>query len=141
VQSGESTRIEPAELNAVAVRGRVLILDVRSVQEFASGHVEGAVNIPLDTIGSHASGLPRDRLIVTVCGKGGGRSDRAAQELVRGFKSVRSLCGGRMVGRNIPLRSLTHGKALFFERPPYGTDAATTRCGSPARSLVGPARK
>jgi rhodanese-related sulfurtransferase len=53
------------------------------------------VNIPLDTIGSHATGLPRDRLIVTVCGKGGGRSDRAAQELrTRGFKSVRSLCGG-----------------------------------------------
>jgi MFS family permease len=93
--SSESTCIEPAELNVVALRGRVLIVDVRSAEEFASGHVEGAVNIPLDTIGSHASGLPRDRLIVTVCGKGGGRSERAAQELrTRGFKSVRSLCGG-----------------------------------------------
>jgi len=93
--SSESTCIEPAELNAVALRDRVLIVDVRSPEEFASGHVEGAVNIPLDTIGSHATGLPRDRLIVTVCGKGGGRSDRAAQELrTRGFKSVRSLCGG-----------------------------------------------
>jgi rhodanese-related sulfurtransferase len=93
--SGESTCIEPAELGAVALRGRVLILDVRSPEEFASGHVPGAVNIPLDTIGSHASGLPRDRLIVTVCGKGGGRSDRAALELrARGLMSVRSLCGG-----------------------------------------------
>jgi MFS family permease len=93
--SSESTCIEPAELNAVVLHDRVLIVDVRSEEEFASGHVEGAVNIPLDTIGSHASGLPRDRLIVTVCGKGGGRSDRAAQELrTRGFESVRSLCGG-----------------------------------------------
>jgi MFS family permease len=93
--SSESTCIELAELDAMAVHGHVLILDVRSPEEFASGHVEGAVNIPLDTIGSHATGLPRDRLIVTVCGKGGGRSDRAAQELrTRGFKSVRSLCGG-----------------------------------------------
>jgi len=93
--SSESTCIEPAELDAVALRDRLLIVDVRSAEEFAAGHVEGAVNIPLETIGSHESGLPRDRLIVTVCGKGGGRSDRAAQELrARGFKSVRSLCGG-----------------------------------------------
>jgi MFS family permease len=95
VQPSKSTCIEPVELKAFALRGRLLILDVRSAQEFALGHVEGAVNIPLDTLGSHASGLPRDRLIVTVCGKGGGRSDRAAQELrTRGFLSVRSLCGG-----------------------------------------------
>jgi len=93
--SSESKCIELAELDAMAVRGHVLILDVRSTEEFASGHVEGAVNIPLDTISSHATSLPRDRLIVTVCGKGGGRSDRAAQELrTRGFESVRSLCGG-----------------------------------------------
>ena len=93
--SGESRCIEPVDLKELAARGDALVLDVRSPEEFASGHVEGAVNIPLDTIGSHASSLPRDRLIVTVCGKGGGRSDRAAQELrTRGFKSVRSLCGG-----------------------------------------------
>jgi MFS family permease len=95
VQSSESMCIEPIELTAIMSRGRVLILDVRTAQEFALGHVEGAVNIPLDTIGSHASSLPRDRLLVTVCGKGGGRSDRAAQELrARGFGSVRPLCGG-----------------------------------------------
>ena len=95
VRPSDSTCIEPAELVVLARRGRVLILDVRSAEEFASGHVQDAVNIPLDTIASHASGLPRDRLIVTVCGKGGGRSDRAAQELrTRGFTSVRSLCGG-----------------------------------------------
>jgi rhodanese-related sulfurtransferase len=93
--ASESTCIEPAELETLALHDRVLILDVRSPEEFATGHVAGAVNISLDTIGSHASGLPRDRLIVTVCGKGGGRSERAAQELrERGFNSVRSLCGG-----------------------------------------------
>ena len=36
-----------------------------------------------------------DALIVTVCGKGGGRSERAASMLRdRGFSWVRSLCGG-----------------------------------------------
>jgi rhodanese-related sulfurtransferase len=68
---------------------------VRPPAEFASGHVDGATNIPLDAIGAGASRLPRGSLIVTVCGKGGGRSDRAAQVLrERGFTAVRSLCGG-----------------------------------------------
>ena len=34
-------------------------------------------------------------LVVTACGKGGGRSDRAAEQLrAMGFASVRPLCGG-----------------------------------------------
>ena len=87
--------LEPAELAALSARGRVCIVDVRSPEEFAAGHVDGAVNIPLGTIGSRLGDLPRGALIVTVCGKGGGRSDRAARELrAQGFEPVRSLCGG-----------------------------------------------
>jgi rhodanese-related sulfurtransferase len=53
------------------------------------------VNIPLDQIGSRWTEVPRDVLVVTVCGKGGGRSERGAQELRdRGCNEVRSLCGG-----------------------------------------------
>lgn len=86
--------IEPAELDRTA-SDRMCVLDVRSPEEFASGHVGGAVNIPLDAIDARATEVPRDRLIVTVCGKGGGRSEQAAQRLRDlGFTSVRSLCGG-----------------------------------------------
>ena len=93
--SGDTPCIEAPELAALASRRHVLIMDVRSPEEFAAGHVENATNIPLATLDSHRSELPRDRLIVTVCGKGGGRSDRAAQELrAQGFNQVRSLCGG-----------------------------------------------
>jgi rhodanese-related sulfurtransferase len=53
------------------------------------------VSIPLDQIGSRWTEVPRDVLVVTVCGKGGGRSEHGAQELRdRGFNEVRSLCGG-----------------------------------------------
>jgi MFS family permease len=87
--------IGSAELRAAAQRGRVFIIDVRSPAEFALGHVAGAVNIPLDQIGSRWTEVPRDALVVTVCGKGGGRSEHGAQELRdRGFNEVRSLCGG-----------------------------------------------
>jgi MFS family permease len=92
--------IEPAELDAMASRGRVLILDVRSPEEFASGHVTGAVNIPLDALGARVGEIQRAALVVTVCGKGGGRSERAAAELpVRGVRQVRSLCRGTAAWR------------------------------------------
>jgi MFS family permease len=71
-----------------------LVVDVRSPEEFASGHVRGALNIPLDALAGRVAELPRDRALVTACGKGGGRSDRAADQL-RGLGfSVRPLCGG-----------------------------------------------
>jgi MFS family permease len=93
--SGDTPCIEAPELAVLVSRRHVLIMDVRSPEEFAAGHVEDAINIPLATLDSHSSELPRDCLIVTVCGKGGGRSERAAQALrARGFKQVRSLCGG-----------------------------------------------
>ena len=47
------------------------------------------------SLDSRASELRRDVLIITVCGKGGGRSEGAASMLRgRGFSQVRSLCGG-----------------------------------------------
>ena len=72
-----------------------ILVDVRSPEEFAGGHVTGAVNIPLDALAQRASELRRDAHVVTICAKGGGRSERAA-ELLRtsGFAWARSLCGG-----------------------------------------------
>jgi len=68
---------------------------VRSPEEFGAGHVEGAINIPLDSLSDRATELPKDALVVTVCSQGGGRSERAAEQLrAIGFLSARSLCGG-----------------------------------------------
>jgi MFS family permease len=87
--------IEPVDCEAMAATGRAVIVDVRSPVEFAAGHVTGAWNIPLEALATRAAELPQGLQIVTVCGKGGGRSERAA-ELLRslGFASVRPLCGG-----------------------------------------------
>jgi MFS family permease len=86
------TCIEPTELGSV--EGAVII-DVRSPDEFAAGHVAGAVNVPLDSLAAQTAALPKAAVLVTVCGKGGGRSERAASELrALGRSSARSLCGG-----------------------------------------------
>jgi MFS family permease len=86
--------IEPAALSALA--GAVLV-DVRSAEEFAAGHVDGAVHAPLETLTVGAAAWPRETVIVTICGKGGGRSEQAAAALrARGFAHARSLCGGTL---------------------------------------------
>lgn len=88
----EPACVEPAELRRSPPG---VVVDVRSPQEFAEGHVDGAVNIPLETLAQRLSELPRGARVVTVCGKGGGRSERAAEQLrASGFSSARSLCGG-----------------------------------------------
>ena len=42
-------------------------MDVRTPQEFASGHLPGAANIPLDELRSRLDELPRDRKIAAYC--------------------------------------------------------------------------
>lgn len=84
--------IEP---EALARTGGAVVIDVRSPDEYAAGHIDGAVNIPLERLADRAAELSPGAFLVTACGKGGGRSERAAALLRElGFGSVRSLCGG-----------------------------------------------
>ena len=43
------------------------LLDVRTPQEFATGQIPGAVNIPVDELRSRIAELPRDRMIAAYC--------------------------------------------------------------------------
>lgn len=84
--------IEPEALDQLTAP---ILIDVRSPEDFAAGHVDGAINIPLDRLEQDARQLAFDQPLVTICGKGGGRSAEAAQRLrALGFVSARSLCGG-----------------------------------------------
>jgi hydroxyacylglutathione hydrolase len=65
-----------------------LVLDVRGEDEYARGHVEGALNIPYGELLDRIDELPRDRPIATLC-SGGKRSGLAASILQReGFEQV-----------------------------------------------------
>ena len=59
-----------------------IILDVRRVDEFASGHIPGAINIPNETIGTNEiPQLPdKDQMILVYC-RSGRRSKEASQKL------------------------------------------------------------
>jgi len=59
-----------------------LVLDVRTAEEFAGGHLEGALNIPHTVIAQHLDqiGADKNRPIVLYC-KSGGRAGIALKTL------------------------------------------------------------
>ena len=64
---GEHPQVDVETVLASPTSGRPFVLDVRTPQEFASGHIPGAVNIPVDDLRSRLGELPRDREIATYC--------------------------------------------------------------------------
>jgi rhodanese-related sulfurtransferase len=69
------------------------VLDVRSPEEYASGHVPGAVNIPYDQVASRMAEVPRDRDVVLYC-KSGRRAGIAAEALAgQGYTRLQHLEG------------------------------------------------
>lgn len=63
----EARRITPAELREAMEKGQVVIVDVRGEAAYNSGHIKGALLIPMDQIGARAGELPRNKMIVTYC--------------------------------------------------------------------------
>lgn len=67
---GHKDTLEPVpakELLARARKGLVTVLDVRPPEEFAAGHLPGAVNIPIERLESELAKLPRRREVIAYC--------------------------------------------------------------------------
>ncbi len=71
------------------------VIDVRSLQEFEENHWEGAVNIPLPTLGETLHQIDFKTPIYLVC-QSGKRSAQAAQQLVQTYPNAKiySIGGG-----------------------------------------------
>lgn len=71
-----------------------ILIDVRKKSEFASEHVLGAINIPLNEINKHLSEFPKDKPFILNCG-GGYRSMIATSILKqRGWENFTDIIGG-----------------------------------------------
>ena len=87
--TAKATPVDGPAAKALVAKGAMLV-DVRSKEEFDAGHIEGAVNVPVDTVGAHDFGA-KDTVLVVYCGSGA-RSARAASTLVgAGFTQVHDL--------------------------------------------------
>ncbi len=116
----ESEPLTRAALAAALGRGKLLVLDVRPALEYASGHLPGAISIPVDKLARRLATLPRDRRIVVYCrGAYCQFADRAVSVLLRkGFDAIR-LEGGWPEWR--------------AEGRPTAATASATRSASPMR--------
>lgn len=66
------------------------IVDVRTREEFDTGHIEDAMNIPSETIGTEIfRELPDKNQVLILCCRSGNRSEEAADKLVNlGYTNV-----------------------------------------------------
>lgn len=94
------TRIQeiPVEAAESAIREADLLLDVREVEEYAAGHLNGATHISRGTLEFKFSAMPalepRDLKIVLYC-KTSGRAALSALTLHdMGYLNVQSIAGG-----------------------------------------------
>ncbi|MFC5411772.1 rhodanese-like domain-containing protein [Larkinella bovis] len=79
-----------------------VIVDVRSPQEYASGHIAGSRNIPLDTIASNADRLLKEGRTIITCCRSGARSGMA-QSILKS-KGIEAYNGGAWNSLDINLK-------------------------------------
>jgi len=74
--------ISPEEARGLIGKPGVVLLDVRTQEEYDEGHIEGAALLPYDAIAADSAVLPADRnaAIIVYC-RSGRRSAIAAQTL------------------------------------------------------------
>lgn len=94
--SGKSDLVSYEELQAkLAQKEKLVLLDVRTQEEFAEGHIAGAVLLPYDEIEEKVANLlpEKDKPIIVYC-RSGRRSAIAAKSLRGlGYKDVRDFGG------------------------------------------------
>ena len=61
------TPVRRDELLGMVKSGEAMVIDVRPSSEYDAGHIEGAVNIPLELLAQRLSKLPKDQEIVAYC--------------------------------------------------------------------------
>lgn len=92
--SAEVIAVSPAELEDQIANGRIRLIDVRTPEEFAQGHLEGATNIPLDSFDPAMIENENGKETVLYC-RSGRRSGIAAELLSKHLgQPVRHLSGG-----------------------------------------------
>ncbi|GAB3042070.1 rhodanese-like domain-containing protein [Spirosoma pulveris] len=89
---------DKANIQEILSQGAV-VLDVRSTGEFASGHANGAVNIPLDQIDARITQIKSYTKPIVVCCASGVRSARAKSLMAgHGVMNVHDAGSWRNIG-------------------------------------------
>jgi rhodanese-related sulfurtransferase len=82
----KSNRIRPL-IHEYLEKGAV-ILDVRSPEEFSSGHGVGSINIPLNLIQTRVRELDKDKPLIVCCASGMRSANAVSYLKSQGFKDI-----------------------------------------------------
>jgi rhodanese-related sulfurtransferase len=88
--------LKPAKADALLKAQQAVILDVRKDEDFAQGHIPGAVHIPLEQLKSRFAeiGQDRQRPIIICCNTGHRSLDAATILRRRDYQVIYNLDGG-----------------------------------------------
>ncbi len=75
------TTITRAELKQLRIKNNIMVIDVRGKEEYNEKHIPFAGNLPIEIIEAGNFIPEPGKIIITACGKGGGRSERSAKYL------------------------------------------------------------
>ncbi|RLZ09706.1 rhodanese-like domain-containing protein [Faecalibacter macacae] len=65
----------------------IILIDVRTPEEFQNGHFPNSINIPLHELENRLNEIDRSKIIVTLC-RSGARSEQAKSILIKhGYNS------------------------------------------------------
>jgi len=104
---GSKGNVDPSGATDLINREEAVVVDVRPMADFASGHILNAINIPMNSFANQAGSLEKykDRPIVIAC-RSGNQSSMACKQLRgKGFERVYNLRGGILAwqGANLPI--------------------------------------
>ncbi len=86
--------VSVGELGALTPSNDLVVLDVREPMEWETGHVPGAMLIPLGNLRQHIQSIPREARVTVIC-EAGVRSSAAASILqAQGFTNVANVPEG-----------------------------------------------
>lgn len=124
---------------------KVTLIDVRTAEEFATGAIEGAINLPLDDIRESLASIPAGKPVVLYCGVG--LRGYLASCILRqnGFNDVRNLIGGLRTYKTatapVASPSPSSGRHADKTEMPPAEMAATIKIDACGLSCPGPIMK
>jgi rhodanese-related sulfurtransferase len=101
-----------AQVPAAQVPDGAFLLDVREDDEWAAGHVPGALHIPLGQLNERYREIGQDRELYVIC-RSGARSAHAAQALAGAGWDARNVADG-MIGWHAAGRPMTADSGAPF---------------------------
>lgn len=126
-------------------RSSVMLLDVRTAEEFSFGSLPGAVNVPLDDLRERMQELPKEKEIIVFCAVG--LRGYLAQRILRGhgYTAVRNLIGGykTFATANAPVGkpNLPYNEPKNLDTQAMTTEIKTVKIDACGLSCPGPIMK